>query len=202
MKNVSQIPRKPVTELIKDMIDGWRRGLQLSQSKIVARVVEAHKAIDGERVTEILFEEERSGRDLTHCQKINMQKVYRWLGANDHNEDGPGNMPANFLPSVLAALPMDLRIQLANDILAPCGLVAHSATISSEDAFDPSQHVVTMLKELPEAKKAAFDLTRCGSDEALKRAHIEGIEAKQALAAFIDSVEGEMAKRGTLRSVA
>lgn len=199
MNTISQIPRKSVTALVKGMLDDWRRSLRWSQSAAIDSVVQAHKAIDGERVAEILFEEERPGRDATHCQRINMQKVYRWLESDD---EGPGNMPVNFLPSVLAALPEELRVQLANDILAPCGLVAHLVGQSSESEFDPSQHVMTMLKELPEAKKAAYDLTRSTSDETLRRAHIEGIEAKQAIEDFVESVEGEMSRRGSLRSVA
>lgn len=199
MNTVSQIPRKSVTGFIKDMLDGWRKIHGWSQSTVVSEVVKAHKVIDAERSTEIIFEEERRGRDLTHCQRINMQKVYRWLESDD---EGPGNMPVNFLPSVLAALPVDLRVQLANEILSPCGLVAYLAGPSKESEFDPSQHVVSMLKELPEVNKAAFDLIRCDGDEALRRAHAEGIEAKQAIADFVESVEGEMTRRGTLRSVA
>ncbi len=198
MSTVSQIPRKAVTAFIKDMLDGWRKMHGWSQSAVIANVVDAHKAIDAERSTEIVFEEERRGRDLTHCQRINMQKVYRWLD----NEDGRGNMPANFLPSVLAALPIDLRVQLANEILAPCGLVAHVAGQPSNSEFDPSEHVITMLKELPEVNKAAYDLTRCSSDDVLRRAHTEGIEAKQAVADFVKSVECEISRRGRLRSVA
>ncbi len=197
MNTISQIPRKSVTGFIKDMLDGWRKIHGWSQSAVVAQVVEAHKAIDAERSTEIVFEEERRGRDLTHCQRINMQRVYRWLDT----EDGPGNMPVNVLPSVLAALPIELRIELANLILEPAGLAARPMGASGE-GFDPGHHVQTLLKELPEAKKAAFDLTRCDSDDTLHRAHVEAIEAKRAVSDFVEAVEGEMARRGTLRRVA
>ncbi|MBU4609168.1 hypothetical protein IMZ29_00935 [Achromobacter sp. GG226] len=203
MNTISQIPRKPVTELVKDMLDGWRRSLQLSQSKIVQKVVDAHKAIDAERTTEIVFEEERRGRDTIHCQRINMQKVYRWLGGCESEDDGPGNMPANFLPSVLASMPVELRVKLANDILAPAGLVTRAVRVSAEgEEFDPSAHVLALLKEFPEAKKAAFELTRCTSTETLQRALVEATEAKAAAADLASAIEGELAKRGAVRLVA
>lgn len=162
MNTVSQIPRKSVTGFIKDMLDGWRKINGWSQSTVVANVVEAHKAIDAERSTEIVFEEERRGRDLTHCQRINMQRVYRWLESDD---DGPGNMPVNFLPSVLAALPVDLRVQLANEILAPCGLAVRALSDSSESGFDPMSHLGRFLVEFPEAQQAMMKMAGCDAPE-------------------------------------
>src|SRR5690606_20530278 len=162
MNTVSQIPRKSVTAFIKDMLDGWRKIHGWSQSTVVAEVVAAHKAIDAERSTEIVFEEERRGRDLTHCQRINMQRVYRWLESDD---DGPGNMPANFLPSVLAALPVDLRVQLANEILAPCGLAVRALNDADDAGFDPMEHLGRFLVEFPEAQQAMMKVAGCDSRE-------------------------------------
>lgn len=170
MNNVSQMPRKPVTAFIKDMLDGWRRSLGWSQSTVVAEIVHAHKAIDGERSTEIVFEEERRGRDLTHCQRINSQRVYRWLG--DGDDESPGHMPVNFLPSILSALPLDLRMQLANDILAPCGLAVRALNQADEGVFDPMQHLSLFLVEFPEAKQAMMKLSVCQSIDT-KRATVK-----------------------------
>lgn len=191
MKNVSQFPRKPVTGLIKDMLDGWRRGLQLSQSKIVARVVEAHKAIDGERVTELLFEEERQGRDLTHCQKINMQKVYRWLGADNDDDEAPGNMPVNFLPSVLASLPMSLRVQLANEILAPCGLSVRPM-VGAEAEFSPDIYLSDIIREGAEATQAVATLLICGKSASLAAAQKELTESIAAQQKALMAVEAQI----------
>ena len=170
MNTVSQIPRKPVTALIKDMLDGWRRIRRWSQSAVIDEVVRAHKSIDAERSTEIIFEEERPGRDLTHCQKINMQKVYRWLGSGESDDDSPGNMPANFLPSVLAALPLDLRIQLANDILAPSGLAVRALSVGEDGEFDPIDHLAVFLVEFPQAKQAVMKMSVCRSKDTAMQA--------------------------------
>lgn len=164
MNSVSHLPRKPVTALIKDMLDGWRKIKGWSQSTMAAEVVAAHKQIDGERVAEIFFEETRPGRDLTHCQRINMQRIYRWL----ENDDGPGHMPVNFLPSILAALPVDLRVQLANDILAPCGLTAQAATAEEGGEFDPIKHLEKFLVEFPEAKQAMMKMAHCRSPHTIR----------------------------------
>jgi len=192
MNTVSQIPRKSVTGLIKDMLDGWRRSQRWSQSTVVDSVVQAHKAIDGERVSEILFEEERQGRDITHCQRINMQKVYRWLGAGENDEDAPGNMPVNFLPSVLSALPPELRIQLANDILSPCGLVVREMHSDEQDDFDPMEHLSVFLVEFPEAKQAMMKMTTCQSTQTALDAIKELDDAVRVAKKARDSIESRL----------
>lgn len=161
MNVVSHIPRKSVTAFIRDMVDGWRKIHGWSQSTVVAEIVAAHKAIDAERSSEIVFEEERRGRDLTHCQRINMQRFYRWL----ETEDGPGHMPANMLPSVLAALPVHLRVQLANEILEPCGLAARALNGDADRDFDPMSHLTQFLVEYPQAKQALLKMATCKSGE-------------------------------------
>lgn len=198
MNTVSQLPRKSVTAFIKDMLDGWRKIHGWSQSTVVAEVVAAHKAIDAERSTEIVFEEERRGRDLTHCQRINMQKVYRWLESDD---DGPGNMPANFLPSVLAALPVDLRIQLANDILAPCGLAVRPLNAAEEGGFDPMEHLGRFLVEFPEAKQAVMKMGSCSSHETARAAMKELDDVLRVAKEARDGIEAKIAS-SAIRAVA
>lgn len=165
MRSVSHKPRKTVIALVRDKLNEWRKLNRWSQSTAVEAVVLAHQTIGADIATEIIFDSTRPGRDEVTRQRVNAERVYRWL-----DEDNGNNLlPVNFLPSILAALPASDRVELANDMLAPCGLVVHSLS-DPEDGFDPISHLQHFLVEFPQAKQALLAMASYSSDRTARRA--------------------------------
>lgn len=161
MRNDSHKPRKTVIALVRDKLNEWRKGNQLTQLAAVDHIVNTHKGIGAELATEILFEDSRPGRDEYTRQRVNAERVYRWLD----EEKEKNHLPVNFLPSILAALPEEDRVELANEILAPCGLVCRARDGRDESGFDAMAHLEVFLKEFPEAKQAIMRAATCGKIE-------------------------------------
>lgn len=161
MRNVSHTPRKTVIALVLEHVTSWRKSLGWSQSTAVDSIIEAHAAIGADVATEIHFEPSRPGRDETTRQKVNAERVFRWLDESKENN----LLPVNFLPSILAALPVEARVELANEILAPCGLVCRARDSRDESGFDALAHLEVFLKEFPEAKQAIMRAATCGKLE-------------------------------------
>lgn len=197
MRNDSHKPRKTVIAMVRDALDSWRKVNRWSQSTAVEEVVQAHHAIGADVSTEILFEDARAGRDEIARQKVNAERVYRWL-----DEDKSHNLlPANFLPSVLAALPMDSRVELANDILAPCGLAVRAIQPGEQSGFNPMEHLGALLTEFPQAKQALMKMASCDSHETALAAMRELDDAIGVAKAARAGIESHIAHAG-LRSVA
>lgn len=99
------------------VVNQWRRREGWSRETVVQHIVEAHERIQGALVTGIVFDPPT--RDTTERMKVNADRVFRWLddGTKDTNL-----VPANFVPSILAALPTDLKVQALGDILTPLGV--------------------------------------------------------------------------------
>jgi hypothetical protein len=101
-------------------VDDWRKSGRMSQATVVDEIVKTHDRIDGPAATGINFE---GNADEYNRQHANMQRVYRWL--DDKSKD-TNLMPANFLPSILAAMPEEQRYAFLSEMLAPLGLGVRS----------------------------------------------------------------------------
>ncbi len=157
MRNDSHKPRKTVIALVRDKLNEWRKGSQLTQLAAIDHVVSTHKEIGAEIATEIMFDDSRPGRDEFTRQRVNAERVYRWL-----DEDKEKNLlPVNFLPSILAALPEEDRVELANEILAPCGLAVRARTSEAGNCFDAMSNLQVFLKEFSEAQQATIRAATC-----------------------------------------
>ncbi len=98
-------------------LEGWRRTESWSRETLCQEIVEAHARTGQDAVTGIVFDSPT--RDPFLRQKNNADRIYRWL--DDVRKDS-NLLPANFIPSLLAALPEPRRIALLDDLLAPYGL--------------------------------------------------------------------------------
>lgn len=128
MRNVSHVStqmNKTAISLLRDAISAWRRSFNWSRETVTEEIVIAHERIGGNCTTGIVFDASRADRDETDRRKVNADRVFRWL--DDESKD-TNLLPTNFLPSILAALPAERRIEVVNAILAPCGLVARHKT--------------------------------------------------------------------------
>ena len=110
--------RRPQTliAMVRDAVEEWRKRERLSISSVVQCIVEVHERLGLDVVTDTHFD---SDKDTMRRMLTNGERVYRWL---DDVTKHKNLLPANFLPSILAALPMDLRIECVNHILQPAAL--------------------------------------------------------------------------------
>lgn len=180
--------------ILLGVVNQWRRREGWSRETVVQHIVEAHERIAGPMVTGIQFDPPT--RDVPERMKVNADRVFRWL--DDATKD-TNHLPANFIPSVLAALPADLKVQALGDVLTPLGVSVR--LIDDVAGFQPEvlaslQH---LIKESSEAQQAVACLVDGATPAELQDAHRELIEAREAVdrgLAMVDQMRNAAAGRG------
>jgi hypothetical protein len=163
---------------------GW------SRETVVDEVVQAHARIGAERRVNVRFSDHH---DIVTRQKTNADRVYRWLDDDDNDRN---LLSANMLPSLLAALPVELRIALANEILAPVGLTTRVIESSDTDDVNAQEIIRTIVRANHRTEAAAADLLDGidpGELPRLRNSLIDEISMKKNL---IGRVEAAMCKTG------
>lgn len=187
-----KVSHKSVLGILREHLAAWRRkpvdGKQLSREKAIHQIIEAHALIGGPAVTGIEFEEKPN--DPVTAQKNNADRVSRWL--DDESKDS-NFMPANFLPSMLAGLPLEVRIECANELLAPCGLTVR-AMVAEGAEIEAARLLNSLLKENAESGQAVARLITSGALPDLKAAHKELTESLATNQEALTAVEGALAR--------
>ena len=115
--------------ILRDAVESWRKFNGWSRETVAQTIVETHERIGGPANSGIVFDP--PSRDAFERAKVNADRIFRWL--DDSTKDN-NLMPANFIGSILAALPADRRLHLADELLCPFGLVTRYADDDSDDA--------------------------------------------------------------------
>src|SRR5471030_1880418 len=89
---------------MRDHVIAWRKREGWSRESVVAAIVDAHELTEGPATTGIAFDP--TTRDVFERQKVNADRVFRWL--DDEGKD-TNLLPANFIHSIWAAMPIDVR---------------------------------------------------------------------------------------------
>lgn len=174
MKN--NIQKQSLVEILRGTIEAWRRSSgTMSREAVAICVTEVHEAMGADAATGISFES--AGKDCYTRAKSAAQKLYRWLGGDDEQE---AKLPANMLPSILAALPMEQRLEFLNQVLCPLGVEARAVGCDVGARLDVSSHLRSVMKESGEAQLALVSLPTSASVSDLLDAHSELVEASQA----------------------
>lgn len=167
---------------LRTAVNAWRRREGWSRESVVQAITETHVRIGADVVSGIRFD---GSADTFTRQHTNAERVYRWL--DDESKDN-NLLPANFLRSIIAALPMDLRLQAVDALLADTGLHADVSPTNGVEASIP-KHIRTISKECSEAVASVAELMDDGSPAALAQADRELAEASAAIEAARDSVQ-------------
>lgn len=152
----------PIASLLA-VIDGWRKSRDWSRETMADEIVLAHDQIGGPAATGITFD--RSA-DVFKRMHTNAAKVFRWF--DDFNKD-TNLLSVNFLPSVLAALPEDVRIEWLNNFLRPLSLSVRSVEQEAGAAIDISKVLRANIKESSDVHCAMVDYAENPSEEARRR---------------------------------
>jgi hypothetical protein len=152
--------------VLREAVDQWRRREGWSRESVVQAIVDAHLALGADAATGIGFDP--ATRDTYERMKVNADRVFRWL--DDVSKDST-LLPTNFLPSILFALPLDLRLHCLNAFLRPLGMEARSAdAIDGGTVFDVSRNLKEIMKEGTEAQLALIGVNGDSSLEVLRNA--------------------------------
>lgn len=170
------LQKQSLVEILRGTVEAWRRSSgSMSREAVAVCVTEAHEALGAEVVTGIGFDS--AGKDCYSRAKSAAQKLYRWLGGDDEQE---AKLPANMLPSILAALPMEQRLSFLNQVLCQMGIEARAVGRDAAGGLDVSSHLRTVMKEGSEAQLALVSLPAGATESELLTAHNELVESAQA----------------------
>lgn len=123
--------------VLRAEIEAWRKPLDLSREAVAVMVMEKHAELGADQSSGITFDS--SSKDIYTRAKTAAQKIYRWL------DDGA--LPADMLPSLLAVLPMDRRLNVLNEMLRPLGVSARNAEDVAGVSFNAAQHATALVQE-------------------------------------------------------
>ena len=186
MRNPSH---KTLIGTIRTLVYDWRKAQDWSRETVFQVMVEAHEQIGGPVTTGIVFDPKT--RDTFDRSKVNADRISRWL--DDDTKDN-NLLPANFLPSILAAMPMDLRLQCLGDILRPLGVEVRSSEAAEGGAFDAHTHVSAIIKESAEAARAVLSVGSGASMDALESACKEVRDVQEASTTTLRALHSAMGK--------
>lgn len=155
--------------ILRAEIEAWRTAGRMSREAVAIAIVEAHQALGADLATEISFDFE--GDTFAKARK-SAQKIFRWLDE--------GNLPANLIPSIIAALPDELRLRCLSQMFCPMGIEVRAVAGDAPAELDVPTHLRAVMKESSEAQLALVNLAPNASNEVLLAVHKELVESAQA----------------------
>lgn len=179
--------RKTLIGIIRDHVSVWRKQSNWSRETVVAQIVATHAQRGGPANTGIRFEP--PSQDVFEQMKANADRVFRWL--DDDTKDS-NLLPANFIPSILAAMPLDLRLSCVDDILRPLGIVPAVSESAAQGQLDAATLLQGLMKEGGEANQALLSVVGDGSAHNLLRARKELAESIQVHQDAISAIDGKL----------
>ena len=173
---------------LRDAIEAWRKANGWSRETAVMNIVDAHEKIDGPSITGIVFSP--PSRDTFERAKANADRVFRWL--DDVTKDN-NTVPANFLPSILLALPLPLRLDLVNHWLTPLGIACRP--LGHGDVDESTLCVFKSLVHSSSAAQASVADLLDGIDPGeIERAHVSLCEAQLCIQDALILTERKLAE--------
>lgn len=159
---------------IRDAVEAWRKQNGWSRETAAQMIVEAHEREGLHRVSGIVFDPHT--RDTYERMKVNADRIFRWL--DDVTKDN-NLLCANFVPSILSALPSDLRMHLLDDMLRGHGMACRMIVTDSDNT--PIGMLRSMMVEMSEATQAVAALLDGEDPGELDNAQHQIAEAQEVL---------------------
>lgn len=188
---------------MREHVVAWRKREGWSREAVVHAIVAAHDEIDGATTTGIVFDP--TTRDTFERQKVNADRVFRWL--DDETKDN-NLLPVNFIHSIWAAMPIDVRVQCVADCVRPVGITVSSADLVDDGEFDAQAQLRQLVKTSAEAQLALINVQAGAGLPQLEaaRKEIEGVHeatsrTRRALTAAISRIRAGAAKVRDLRFI-
>lgn len=171
--------------IIRDTVEVWRKQNGWSRETAAQMIVDAHEQHDFHLITGISFNP--PSRDTYQRMKVNADRIFRWL---DEVTKDSNLLPANFIVSILAALPDDMRMHAVNRMLLPIDLGSRNFSVTT--IYRPIALLQIMLTEASQAENAVAALVDGIQAGELENAHQELTDAINAFTKARDNVESMM----------
>lgn len=137
--------RKTLIAILRDHVNAWRRENSWSRETVAQVIIEMHEQIGAS--TGIIFEPQT--KDVGAIREVNSQRHFRWL---DDETKSTNLLPSNYIPSILAAMPLDRRLACASEIMVSIGLGACLSSDAEEGELN--------INDLFEAQRDDLDATQ------------------------------------------
>lgn len=173
---------------LRHHVEAWRKRNGWSRETCVAMIVEAHEAAGFNVDTGIEFVSQN--KDAFSRMHTNAERVFRWL--DDVTKD-TNHLPSNFIPSILIAMPIDVRIAALADLLTPQG-VSVSRMDCNESADLPGL-LQAVINESAQAQSAVVSLLDGATTAELAIAQRELSESIDASRQLLANVEQQLNER-------
>lgn len=165
MRNTSH---KTAIGIIRGFVNEWRKRERWSRETVAQEIVTAHEKTGADVATEIFFDSHT--KDIATRQKAYADRIFRWL--DDENKDN-NLLCVNFLPSIMNALPVDLKQHCANELAGLFGFTVIPVRQDGDKQFDARAKTKALIKESGEAESALLDMGANPSLDTLKAVHKE-----------------------------
>lgn len=176
-------------DCLKRYLRVWKRRGDYSDATICDFIVQAHAVAGLDAKTGIRFTP--GSADEYNRQKANAARIMRMLN-EEPNTAGEAVAAINMLPSILAAMPGDLRIDFLNEYIAPMGLSVRGVETDAGDTLNATGHLVNIARENAEAQSAIANLIDGATPEELAKADRELSDAVDAAVAARADVRQQM----------
>ncbi|MFM0210424.1 toxin YdaT family protein [Paraburkholderia sediminicola] len=170
--------------IIRDHVAAWRKARGWSRETAAAEIVAAHERIGGHMSGAIVFDKHG---DVYTTQKNHADRIWRWL--DDESKDN-NLMPANFENSILAALPLERRVDLLNEILVQIDCAARARHHDADVQLNAHELVQTIMRANHRTESDAADLLDGVDPGELPRLHsslVDDIRVKQRTLRVVES---------------
>lgn len=145
---------------LRKLVNKHRSALGYSQGDFAEIAIEAHSRVDSAGATGITFERRKKENDSV--AKKNAERIFRWL--DDSKGKYTNLLSVNFLPSLLAALPIAVAVEWLNSVLRPLGLEVRRIPKAEDGDFRPVAAFKALNKEQAEA---CIALIQCHDNQLL-----------------------------------
>lgn len=154
--------RKTLIAILRDHVNAWRRDNNWSRETVAQVIIEMHEQIGAS--TGIIFEPHT--KDIGAIREVNSQRHFRWL---DDETKSTNLLPANYIPSILAAMPIERRLACSSEIMVSIGLGACLPSDAEEGELTIND-VFELQREDLDATQALADAIQNPSSENIDRA--------------------------------
>lgn len=176
---MQHLQKKTWIGILRDHLAEWRKDNRWSRETLTQEIVAVHEGTGQDKVTEIVFEPRRG--DLYEHGRANADRFFRWL-----DDEGKTNalLPANFISSILLAMPVTLRARCLDALIRPLGFRAVALESDLSGSFQPIAHACALTKEASEAQVSLMQLDHDSSDEKVLKAiqELQDVEERTAAA--------------------
>lgn len=138
--------------IVGNAVNNWKRQNDWSRETVAEQIVQTHVKNNSHLATGIGFDTEGSG-DQYRRQHTNANKIFRWL---DEITKDNNLLPANFIKTILAALPMPLRLKTVNALLIDLDITANP--INKSISLEPLDMLKHILQETSDVNNAYAQL--------------------------------------------